>query len=419
MENSKKEDMVFVSFDRLWDNFKKFWWIAAVLAVVMLLYGAATYKRAISTSGTDENVDQTPVEIPENETDRIHQGKVMVSFTVSVEEYLETIGMSGGTGDLELYQKLCNDVTVYAYSIINSEVFFSSVNEAYAQAGLPKLVTGARYPGDDEYDIFAVNPVSDMAFEMTYTGLGGQERIRIGSAAAAEALVAQLTEICPFIHCSVNSEPNLFLRVYVRGFYGYYDPSEETVARIRQEYEEYNKIVKNEVEKFDFKIRNIFQVSTIIKGLIGFVVGLFVIFIIAVCDKKVRTREELDRFFEGEGIFLGEIRKNAAVSGEVTAASINAMCEKEGIGKVILTTAGKQKNDAVLAELSQKASGGGVEVVCADGIEVSPDTTRAIAQADGTIVFVNGGFDDVHTIKNALSRINTAEGRLLGYILCK
>lgn len=28
MENNKKEDMVFVSFDRLRDNFKKFWWIA-------------------------------------------------------------------------------------------------------------------------------------------------------------------------------------------------------------------------------------------------------------------------------------------------------------------------------------------------------------------------------------------------------
>ena len=39
MENNKKEDMVFVSFDRLWDNFKKYWWIAAVLMALMLLYG--------------------------------------------------------------------------------------------------------------------------------------------------------------------------------------------------------------------------------------------------------------------------------------------------------------------------------------------------------------------------------------------
>ena len=36
MENNKKEDMVFVSFDRLWDNFKKYWWIAAVLGLSII-----------------------------------------------------------------------------------------------------------------------------------------------------------------------------------------------------------------------------------------------------------------------------------------------------------------------------------------------------------------------------------------------
>ena len=55
MENNKKEDMVFVSFDRLWDNFKKFWWIAVILMGLMLLYGAATYNSSLKISEAEND----------------------------------------------------------------------------------------------------------------------------------------------------------------------------------------------------------------------------------------------------------------------------------------------------------------------------------------------------------------------------
>ena len=138
MENNKKEDMVFVSFDRLWDNFKKFWWIAAALMVIMLVYGAATYNASIKISeaqkdSEDSTVEKTPVIIPENETDRVHLGTVDISFSVNVEEYYRSIGISG-TADYSMYETLKNNVLNYATSILTSQSFCDAVSEKDAPA---------------------------------------------------------------------------------------------------------------------------------------------------------------------------------------------------------------------------------------------------------------------------------------------
>ena len=200
---------------------------------------------------------------------------------------------------------------------------------------------------------------------------------------------------------------------------GYIQPDEESVKATREAYEEYNKVLLGQVEKFDFEFANLFKMSTIIKGAVGFVIGLFIIFVIAICDRRVRTREELERFFDGDGVFLGEFKKNDRLSEEVTAASISAMCEKAGVSGVLLTTVGKQKNAEALCRLAETATTDKVRFSSVDGIEVCPETSRAVAAAEGTIIMVNGGFDEIHTIKTALARVNTVNGNLLGYILCK
>lgn len=143
MENNKKEDMVFVSFDRLWDNFKKFWWIAAALMVIMLVYGAATYNASIKISeaqkdSEDSTVEKAPVIIPENETDRVHLGTVDISFSVNVEEYYQSIGISG-TADYSMYETLKNNVVNYATSILASQSFCDAVSEKVTAAGSQSL----------------------------------------------------------------------------------------------------------------------------------------------------------------------------------------------------------------------------------------------------------------------------------------
>ena len=123
MENNKKEDMVFVSFDRLWDNFKKFWWIAVILMGLMLLYGAATYNSSLKISeaeNDDSKLQRTPVVIADNEAERIHRGMVDISFNVNVEKYYESIGVEG-TADLTTYQTINGNVASYAGSIASSQ----------------------------------------------------------------------------------------------------------------------------------------------------------------------------------------------------------------------------------------------------------------------------------------------------------
>ncbi len=423
MENNKKEDMVFVSFDRLWDNFKKFWWIAAALMVIMLVYGAATYNASIKISeaqkdSEDSTVEKAPVIIPENETDRVHLGTVDISFSVNVEEYYQSIGISG-TADYSMYETLKNNVVNYATGILASQSFCDAVSEKVTAAGFSELITKQRTPGDSEYDMYSAALVNDRTIRLSYTGLGGIERVRVGATAGAEYLADKLNELYSYVSCEVSSEPAISLRIQVNGFYSYIQPDEASVNATRAEYEEYNKILLGQIDKFDFQFANLFKMSTIIKGVVGFVIGLFIVFVIAICDRKVRTREELERFFDGEGVFLGEFKKNVKVAENITAVSIGEMCAKEGIHDVVLTTVGKQKNADVLARLADAASSDDVRFTCADGVEVCAETSRDISKAQGTIVMINGGYDEIHTIKTALARINTVNGNLLGYILCK
>lgn len=421
MENNKKEDMVFVSFDRLWDNFKKFWWIAVILMGLMLLYGAATYNSSLKISeaeNDDSKLQRTPVVIADNEAERIHRGMVDISFNVNVEKYYESIGVEG-TADLTTYQTINGNVASYAGSIASSQGFYDYINSALKAAGFSELVTNPRTPVDTDYDIFTVSIVNDKTMNMTYTGLGGIERIRTGAAAAASYIADEMGKLYSYITCDVASEPTVTLRVFVNGFYTYIQPDDASINATREEYAEYNKIVSGQIEKFDFQFSNLFKTSTIIKGAVGFVIGLFIIFVIAICDRKVRTREELERFFDGAGEFLGEFKKNVQLSENITAASIGAMCEKSGVDKVLLTTVGRQKNADVMQRIAETASTDKVKFACVDGIEACAETSRAIAAAQGIIIMVNGGYDEVHTIKTALARVNTVNGNILGYILCK
>lgn len=421
MENNKKEDMVFVSFDRLWDNFKKFWWIAVILMGLMLLYGAATYNSSLKISeaeNDDSKLQRTPVVIADNEAERIHRGMVDISFNVNVEKYYESIGVEG-TADLTTYQTINGNVASYAGSIASSQGFYDYINSALKAAGFSELVTNPRTPVDTDYDIFTVSIVNDKTMNMTYTGLGGIERIRTGAAAAASYIADEMGKLYSYITCDVASEPTVTLRVFVNGFYTYIQPDDASINATREEYAEYNKIVSGQIEKFDFQFSNLFKMSTIIKGAVGFVIGLFIIFVIAICDRKVRTREELERFFDGAGEFLGEFKKNVQLLENITAASIGAMCEKSGVDKVLLTTVGRQKNADVMQRIAETASTDKVKFACVDGIEACAETSRAIAAAQGIIIMVNGGYDEVHTIKTALARVNTVNGNILGYILCK
>ena len=95
------------------------------------------------------------------------------------------------------------------------------------------------------------------------------------------------------------------------------------------------------------------------------------------------------------------------------------MCEKSGVDKVLLTTVGRQKNADVMQRIAEAASTDKVKFACVDGIEVCAETSRDIAAAQGIIIMVNGGYDEIHTIKTALARVNTVNGNILGYILCK
>ena len=420
MENSKKEDLVFVSFDRIWANFKKYWWICIILTAAMFIYGAATYNATLAMSGEKTETDLAEVVIPDDPMQRMYYGSVPVKLSVNVDKYLKDKDMEVDSAlILDFKQQLITDIVTEANMLLTYSDFTDPIAEAYSANGYNPLVIHPSTVNDTTYDQFSFVALTDSTYELQYMGIGGIDRITTGIKVGSDTFIKKLADQFDYIEISAISEPTVLFRVNIFGFYRDFAPTEETVQNLKAEYAEHNKIATGEVEKYDFSFNALFKISTIIKGAVGFVAGLFIIFVIAICDKKVRTREEIERFFDGEDSFLGEIRGKAAVTEDITAMSLNAMCEKQGINNLLLTTVGKQKNSDLLMELSAKITNGDVKATFADGIEVAADTTRAIAKADGVVIIVNSGLDDVHTVKSALSRINTVDGKLLGYVLNK
>ncbi len=422
MENNNREDLVFVSFDRIWANFKKFWWICAVLAVAMLLYGAATYKATSPMSGEKNDKELTDVVIEEDKMLRTYAGKFPVRIILDIDKYMEEQGLEvEATMMADFKAQILQTVIVETKQLLGYSDFTDAIEESYNAAGYKPLVISPGYVGDMTYDMFSIEPVegSDNMYTLVYTGIGGEERIATGIKVAAEQFVKLMQDNFDYITIEPLSETTVQFRVIIFGFAYDLATTDEAFEAIKAQYADHNKQATGEVDKFDFSFEALFKVSTIIKGIVGFVIGFFIIFVIAICDKKVRTIEELERFFGDEGAFLGEIRRKSAVTEEVTAVSITSKCEKLGIGSILLTTVGKQLHPNQLADLSVKISNEKVKVVHADGIEVSAETTKAMAVSEGIVIVVNSGEDDVHTIKSALSRINTVEGKLLGYILSK
>lgn len=420
MNNNRKEDMVFVSFERLWANFKRFWWIAVGLALVMIIYGAATYNRTLQMSDLTE-IDKTVVEVPLEVSERVYVGKTSINYQASLADYFKITGINSDTvlEDADMYNKVCMNIFEYAKSILSTERFLDKVNSEITKLGYQELITSPRFVGDRKYDIFQVEYVNDRMLKLNCSGVNGKERVEAITNIAAKEFVSELNEICGYVKCEPAVGADIFFRINIYGYETDFAPTEESVMELYNQYLEHNKIATGELEKYSFSVSALFKMSTVIKGAVGFVIGLFIIFVIAMCDKKVRTREELERFFDGDAQFLGEYNKKNAVSEDITAVSVAARCNKMSLEDVIITTPGRQKDSDSVKRFSEKVSENNICAKFMDGIEVNTETVKKIASSQGAVLVISSGLDEVEVIKSALSRINTVEGNIIGYVICK
>lgn len=99
------------------------------------------------------------------------------------------------------------------------------------------------------------------------------------------------------------------LRVYVNGFYTYIQPDDASIKATLDEYAEYNRIVTGQIEKFDFQFAYIFKMSTIIKGAVGFVIGLFIILLLQYVTGRSAQGRSLNGFLKVKVNFSENLRR--------------------------------------------------------------------------------------------------------------
>lgn len=422
MANKKNEDLIFVSFDRIWSNFKKFWWISVLLLVAMLYYGASVYYSTLNKTDLTET-DKMVVNIEKNEKKRVHAGISTYQYKINAKDYVVSLGINPETVtvDEDYYKEVLNYFYSYTNQLINSSILFDSINAVYKEKGYDELKTVAKFTGDDTYDMFSVSLDGSGLLTLSVSGIGGYDRIEI-AAELAEKYFDDNISRCEYAEVSKISATEMFFRYNVFGINMYSDPSDEAVYALYDVWEPHNSIAIGATRTFDFQASALTKTSTIIKGIVGFVVGLLIIFIIAVFDKKVRNMEELCRFESDERTVLGEIFTKKPVSVDITSTCLAELSKKLSYDEVLVVTPGSKNYKSVeksLEEFVASCNSNGIKASSAQGIEADASAIKNASNAQAVVMFITSGLDDVATIRASINRIDTVKGNLIGYVFCK
>ena len=422
MENNKKEDLVLVSFDRILASLKKFWWIPIILLALMLFYGAGTYYNTLDKSELTE-YDKMPVVIPEKEEDRVYLSKALYEFKVDMNQYIKELGlvMSESEKNQEFYDVVSANYVSYINALLHSNDLYDKMDAAFVSNGYVNLAPAPRYTYDDGYDMISASLGEGGTYYVTYSGTGGRVRNELGMSIVVEYLNENFDK-CDFGTSKVVSTPSVYFRYNAFGQYIETDPSEDSVRALIDQWAEHNAIANGTANEFSFTVGALFKVPTIIKGIVGFVVGLIIIFVLSVFDKKIRNKEELSRFFDSDDFYLGGIDTKADTSLEITSVTVAENCRKNEISDVAIATIGSkgyksQSENAAKFAAALKTLG--INTSLYEGIEKDANTIKALSSSKAVIIYLSNGLDDVNTMDDAMIRLGIVGANVVGCVLSK
>lgn len=141
--------------------------------------------------------------------------------------------------------------------------------------------------------------------------------------------------------------------------------------------------------------------------------GVAVIFVVILFDKKVRAREELDTVLDLPCI--AELKKKKAESRTLFAAITEALCHNEQVQRLVLVAAEKNGELPALQEALKDVPG--VAVEGRESVLESAETVRVCAEADGVILVVRMNKDRLDRISQSVTNLELVSAKVLGYIL--
>ena len=427
--NYEQPEEIIISFQKLWDNFKKYWWICVittVLAIVAVIgITIKNYKAAQNLSESD---------LVENDN-KLYQATTMVYMEPQSEKTSESI-KEAADNIQDLEKSYAASVNEYVKTYIeqwnwnrNNQLMYDCMALLSSNKVQSQISTELENNDMDSYDKALDAITMEIAsgsrcYKIIVRG-EDEERVEFIANTATDILLKEAKEVMSINNANIIDKAVVDLC----------EKQEDGTYKVITEKSE----LENE-EVATLSLGSFLSMKKILLVFVGAFFGLGIIFIFVLMDKKLRNRNEVNMYLHIP--YLGEVsKKSGDAQYQVLTTTLLKKCEQEGIKKVLLTTpkvcdiqerlvdslGNEGENTAVVKidtninkieeKIATESTGKELTVVSAGQLLESSNTIKAVSTVDGTILLITANRDNIPELEETISHIKTVGGKILGYVL--
>ncbi len=145
----------------------------------------------------------------------------------------------------------------------------------------------------------------------------------------------------------------------------------------------------------------------------GVFLGLALIFAAILFDDKIRSREELESVCQIS--CLGIVGTKKEKDKKLVVSLIRTMCEKQQVGKLMVTAVSAEPMLGILAEAVKGQDTR--DVITCEQAATSAETIELCRDCDAVVLTVRKNKDKATVVKRAIVNLETIEVPVIGYIL--
>ena len=429
--NYEQPEEIIISFQKLWDNFKKYWWICVITTVLAIVAVVGitikNYKEAQNLSESD---------LVENDN-KLYQATTMVYMEPQSEKTSESI-KEAADNIQDLEKSYAASVNEYVKTYIeqwnwnrNNQLMYDcmallSSNKVQSQINI-RLENNGMDSYDKALDAITMEIASGSRCYKIIVRGEDEERVEFIANTATDILLKEAKEVMSINNANIIDKAVVDLC----------EKQEDGTYKVITEKSE----LENE-EVATLSLGSFLSMKKILLVFVGAFFGLGIIFIFVLMDKKLRNRNEVNMYLHIP--YLGEVsKKSGDAQYAVLTTTLLKKCEQEGIKKVLLTTpkvcdiqgrlvdslGNEGENTAIIKidsntkkveeRITVESTGKELAIVSAGHLLESSNVIKAVSSVDGIILLITANSDDIPELEETISHIKTVGGKVLGYILYK
>lgn len=436
-QNYEQPEEIIISFQKLWDNFKKYWWICVittVLAVVAVI--GLTIKNYQDAKNLSEN-DLVENDLVENDG-KLYQATTMVYMEPQLEKMSESI-KEAADNIQDLEKSYAASVNEYVKAYIeqwnwnrNNQLMYDSMALLTSNKVQSQLNEALQQKDMEPYDKVLDELTMEIAngsryYKVIVRGEDG-ERTEFIANTATDILLKEAQNVMGITNGRLIDKASIDLC----------EKQEDGTYKIITEKSE----LEAEEEEATLSLGSFLSMKKILLIFVGAFFGLGIIFIFVLMDKKLRNKNEVNMYLHIP--YLGEVNKKGGdAQYAVLTTTLLKKCEQEGIKKVLFTTpkeceiqdklvnslGNEGENSAIVKidssttrveeKISVESTGKELTVVSAGQLLESSNTIKAVSSVDGTVLLITANGDNIPELEETISHIRTVGGKILGYVLFK